>query len=522
MVSTSVNGGQSSSFEAADPISQELGMWNPGLLSADSEWLRERNTAVARIHDMVRNNGWASGHVTRELDAVIGASIRLSYKPDVRALGLDPVWADEFVERVEGRWKIYANDPDRWADATRHDSVPGLFGLGYRHDAIDGDACAALLWLPGRGPWCTTIQMIDPDRLSNPHSMFDTDNLRGGVSLDALGAAVGYNIRKRHPGDFASMTSAESYQWEYVPRETPWHRPMFIHYFERERAGQTRGVSRMAAILEPLAMDHKLGRVELQASVLNAILAAFIESPYDPDLVANSLAPSTEQLPSYQDARAEFHRDRRLMLNGARIATLFPGEKLTMPSAARPNANFADFQSAVLRKVAAGLGTTYEQLSNDWSKVNYSSARAALLEVWRTFTSRREKFTQGFCTPIFGAWLEEELQRGGYDIPDNAPSFHEAKAAWMRCKWIGPARGWVDPQKEIAAAALRMEYGISTLEDEAAEQGKDWREIADQQAAEQRYRKKMGLPELKLGSAVAVLSPPAQQEEPAPQTGADQ
>lgn len=515
-VSTNVNGAPVSAYEAADPVSQELGSWFPSSGSADADWLGERDQVTARIHDLVRNNGWASGSVRRELDAVIGASLRLSYKPDYRALGLDAEWAEEFAEHIEGRWRLFANDPDKWADATRHDSVSGLFGLSYRHAATDGEACAALLWLEGRGQWRTTIQVIDPDRLSNPSGLFDTDELRGGVQLDQYGAAIGYHVRKRHPFDRGMTTSADAFTWEYIPRETPHGRPVFVHYFEKERAGQTRGVSRLAPAVEALYMDHKLGRVELQAAVLNAILAAFIESPMDGEMAAGALAPGGD-VGAYQAQRADFHAQRRVSLGGVQISTLFPGEKVNMPQAARPNAAFADFQSAVLRKVSSAQGVSYEQLSQDWSKVNYSSARAALLEVWRGFTARREGFTQGFCTPIFAAWLEEELAFGDYDMPENAPSFWEAKAAWTRCKWIGPARGWVDPVKEIGAAGQRMEYVLSTHEDEAAEQGKDWREMVDQQAKEQRYRKGQGLPDMprRAGQPTSV-DPAADDEEPMP------
>jgi capsid protein len=68
--------------------------------------------------------------------------------------------------------------------------------------------------------------------------------------------------------------------------------------------------------------------VELQAAVINAILAAYIESPFDADLVESALS-NEESLPAYQRARAEFHNDRRLTLNNARIPTLFPGEKIS-------------------------------------------------------------------------------------------------------------------------------------------------------------------------------------------------
>tara|TARA_R110002110_G_scaffold64634_3_gene178573 strand:+ start:13426 stop:15069 length:1644 start_codon:yes stop_codon:yes gene_type:complete len=514
-VSTNVNGAPVSAYEAGDPISQELGSWFPGMASADADWLGERNHVTARIHDLVRNNGWASGAVRREVDAVIGASLRLSYKPDYRALGLDAEWAEEFAETIEGRWRLFANDPDKWADATRHDSIPGLFGLAYRHSEIDGEACAALLWLEKRGQWRTTVQLIDPDRLSNPNDQFDSDVLRGGVQLDQYGAAVGYHVRKRHPFDRGLTTSADAYTWEYIPRETSWGRPLFVHFFEKERAGQSRGISRFVAAVEGLFMDHKHGRIELQAAVLNAILAAVIESPMDGELAAQALAPGGD-IGTYQEQRSEFHKERRISVGGVQISTLFPGEKLNMPPASRPNAAFADFQSAVLRKVASAVGQSYEQFSQDWSKVNYSSARAALLEVWRGFAARREVFTQNFCTPIFGAWLEEELASGDYELPDGVPGFWEAKAAWTRCKWIGPARGWVDPVKEIDAAGKRMNFALSTQESEGAEQGGDWRETIDQLAKERRYRAKQGVPDPQFAPAGQQPSPDNSDDETTP------
>lgn len=484
-------------YEAGDPISQELGSWHPALASADADWLGDRPLATARGRDLGRNNGWAAGAKRHDVDTVIGASLRLSYKPDARALGLDPDVADEFADRVERRWRIYANDPDHMCDATRHDTVPGMFALAYGHMFADGDAIGIPLWRPGRGQWATALRIVDPDRMSNPNDMFDQARLRAGVEIDEDGAATGYWFRRRHQNDRFGTFDADSMKWDYVPRETPWGRPRVIHYFEKDRDGQTRGVGRLTPVIEALYMDHRLGRAELQAAVLNAILAIVLESPFDPEMVAQGLAPSSEGLGQYQDMRKAFHTDKRLTFGGVQVSTTFPGEQLKLLSPQHPNANYADFESAVLRKAAAGIGTSYEQLSRDWSKTNYSSARAALIEVWRGYVARRERFTQGFCTPFFGCWLEEDISLGAYDdlLVGDLPSFGEAKAAWLRCKWIGPGRGWVDPTKEAEALGMRLGYQVGTLEDESAEQGRDWQEDQDQLAREMRRRQQLGLPD---------------------------
>jgi capsid protein len=74
-----------------------------------------------------------------------------------------------------------------------------------------------------------------------------------------------------------------------------------------------------------------------------------------------------------------------------------------------------------------------------------------------------------------------------------APGFYQNKALWCRCKWIGPGRGWIDPVKEAKASKIRLEIGLSTLEDECATQGLDWEEVLEQRAREQTKMRELGL-----------------------------
>jgi lambda family phage portal protein len=470
-------------YQASDNFSQELASWRPWLASPDAELLYERDTITARIRDLVRNNGWASSAVTRELDNVIGSGLRLSSKPDWRRLGLSEEWAHEFSAQVEGMWRGFADDPNFYCDASRHFRMSGLFGLAYRHYLKDGDALGVLLWLPDRpSEWATAVQIVHPDRLSNPNGQADTDLLRGGVQLDFNGAAVGYHIRKRHPYDIAD-TSGQGFVWEYVQRETEWGRPIVAHHYDKDAAGQTRGIGRLTPILERLKMLDKYDKVELQAAVLNAIFSAFIESPLDHEFAEGIIGG--DSLGKYQDERTTFHKDRNITLGGVRIPILFPGEKVGFQAAARPNTAFAEFERAALRNISAGLGTvSYEQLSGDWSQTNYSSARASLLEIWKSLSSRRSEFGMRFATPIFVAQLEEAIETGRIEIPAGAPSFQQARAAYAKCSWIGPGRGWVDPLKEKQAAVMGIAAGLSTLEAECAEQGLDYEEVQAQIARE--------------------------------------
>lgn len=484
---------------ASDRFSREMRGWTPALLSADAAWLQDRDLAVARTSDLVRNNGMAAGAIQRQVDAVIGSEFRLSYRPDYTALGKTASWARGFAREVEAAFRTYAYDVRGVMDAGRRHTLPGLLGLSFRHALGDGESLVLPQWLERQGtPWRTCFQVIDPDRLSNPNGAMDTDTVRGGVEVDAYGAPIAYNIRVSHPNDV--WGARNQFKWERVPRFTDWGRFRVLHHFEAEEAGQTRGKSRFVPVLERFKMGDRWARNTLQAALLDAMFAATIESPFDPSMFDSMMS----HIGGYTEERLNFWKNSGPMtLDGARVLQLFPGEKFNFTTSNRPNSAYSDFERSVLRYIASGLGMSYEQLAQDWSQTNYSSARAAMLEMWKFLVARRGFFVAGVATPIFACWFEEAVDLGVIELPSDAPGFWEAFAAWTRCRWIGPARGWVDPEKEAKGIGLRLAYGVSTLQIEAAEQGAEWDELLEQQAAEQALRHELGLAEPDYEQAVA-------------------
>ena len=486
-------------YRAAELGGQEVGGWNPWNRSPDSEINLFRDRMVARQRDLVRNDGWASGGVDRILDNTIGGHFRLISEPDHLALTrvdkrLDAAWADEFAAAAEAEWRMYADDLGCYCDGMRQLDMTGMFRLAMRHDLIDGEGLAVLLWMPEFvGPYgaryATTVQMVDPDRLSSPNEQMDTANLRGGVEIDQLGAPIAYHVRRAEPNDWYNAT--DSMIWDRIERETAWNRPIVVHSFEKERTTQHRGVGIMAPVLARFRMLGKYDETELQQAVLQASVRTFITSPMDHEGLQDVLGDS--EIGKYQEGRANYHRELRTSINGVRLPSLYPGESLSTVQEGA-NKSFADFEAAVLRSIAARMGLSEGQLTQNYSRTNYSSARAALLEAWRTMSRRRSTFTRRFCNPIYGAWLEEALDsRLKGLLPRNAPAFAEWRTAYARCTWLGPARGWIDPVKERQGAVLGLDAGFSTLKRECAEQGLDWREVVAQRGVEVRQMKAEGL-----------------------------
>lgn len=485
-----------SAHRAGDYSAPAMIGWQPYGGSADGDLLYDLPLITARTRDIARNDGYASGAMQSHLDAVIGANLRLAAKPDWRVLGLSPEWASEWGRDVEARFRLWGSDPRKFADAARGQTFGGLVGMAYRSLLMNGAALAAMLWLDrGPGIYRTAVQLIEPDRLSNPQDRPDSDTLRGGVALDAYGAQIGFHIRKRHPGDALLGFTGDEYVWEFVPRETAWGRPSMIHAYDPERVGQNRGKSIFAPALEVLKQLSRFRSSELDSALLNSIFAATVESPFDPTFLGEAEDVNVDAWNGYQASRASNASAQPIKLSGGgKIPRLFPGEVLKFHTAGRAAAAFEAFEAATLRHVAAATGQTYEQISKDWSKVNYSSARGALLQAWQGFYARRERFGADFPTLIYVCWLEEAIDRGDVKLPPGAPSFHAAFAAYTACQWIGPAMPMIDALKEADAIGRRLELGITTLEREAASQGLDWQDVLEQQAREQRERARLGLP----------------------------
>jgi phage portal protein, lambda family len=513
-------------YEAASVQTPEMGNWFPWIRSPDSEINFSRDRMVSRSRDLTRNDGWASGGITRILDNTVGAHMRLSANPDWQYLlrfskEFDAVWADEFRKAVEALWRVYSEDLGHYNDVTRQLTMSQQMRLGLRHKLIDGEDLFVAHWMPdriGRGAaqYATSFLLVDPDRLSNPYQMVDTKYLRGGVEIDDNGVPVAYHIRRAHQNDW--YNAVESMEWERVEREDEdgWRR--VIHDFERDRAGQNRGIGVFTPVLSHAKMLARYYGVELQAATVATIFGTYVTSPYDPAMIEDAMESEGSELGFYQDLRADWAKERPAMLNQVRVPTLAPGEEIKQVAAAHPHTGFEDFAHEMLRSIASALGVSAEQITQDWSKTNYSSARAALLESWKTLSRRNTEFKTGTATPIYASWLQEVIERGDLDdvLPNGAPDFIEAATAYSRCDWLGVARGWVDPVKEKQGAILGLDGGLSTLKRECAEQGLDWEEVIAQRAIEVRAFKAAGLPPPKwFGDGATDSSKPDEAPEPA-------
>jgi len=494
-----------SAYTGADLGNQALAGWMPGLQSSDAEWLRDRPVTIGRIRDMERNDGWVAAGIDRQVDMLVGGSLRLNAKPDAEALGISRPEAHALGRQFQASFMAWGSDPIFRCDAERQLNFTGLAALAAREFVGIGESLSVLRWRPRIG-WNsrTAVHMVDPDRLSNPNGMPDSETLRGGVEKDEDGAPIAYHIRRGHPADVFGLT-VDPFSWDRIERwdrvVPGWDRPKVLHVYDKRRPGQSRGISRFVAGILKSRMLSRYSENEVKAAAVNASIVGTIYTEMGAEYAAARLGDdSGTDWSGFNSQRADFYRDRKV-LDDARFLTLFPSDKAEFNTQPRQTAGYPAFQTAFLQAFAASLGISYEQLSMDWSRTNYSSARAALNEVWRGIMRLRSVLIAQFAQPIYAAWLEDAIDLGVVELPDGAPDFYDAPAAYLRADWIGPGRGFIDPVKEAQASTLRRDGRISTLAREAAEQGEDWEDILDQQARENEEMQRLGIadPETDVG-----------------------
>lgn len=520
-------------YEASDRFDQSIALWQPALRSPDVEILPEKDILDARALDMTRNDAYILSGQMLHRNHIVGSRYMLSAIPAIDYLktlnpAFDEKWAEEFQEEVETKWHLYAESSQNYFDASGRNTFTEMVRLAVGTYVPHGEILATVEWIPDLSGYGTKIQLTDPVRLSTPTQHSTDDKVRGGVRFDKNGRPVSYYIRRTHPYDMLLSRK----QWDdhkEVRARKKWGRENVIHILEQMRISQTRGVSDMVAALSEMRITKKFRKVTLQNAVLNATYAAAIESTLPAELAFQSLGAGltadsvgsgyVDSANTYLAAVASYfgeNEKRYAHIDGLRIPHMYPGTKLAFHQAGDQKGVGQDFETSLLRYIAANLGVTYEQLSHDYSKTNYSSIRAGLVETIKFMGSRKKVTADSFSNRSYRPWLEEAIGDGHItSMPANAPSWYDGLTAeaYAQADWIGTGRGQIDELKETQAAVMRMNNNLSTLEDEiAATKGKDWRKVLMQRKRERELIDEYGLAPPQ-ENALNALSPEEDEED---------
>jgi len=487
-------------FVGASRTRRSTKMWAASSGSADYDILSDLTDLRERSRDLYYNNPWAHGAIETKVINVVGTGLKLQSRLDRDVLPLTEDLAGAWESQTEREWRLFWGRKDCHAARTQNGNA--LSRMVYRQARLNGDVFIQLTRSPGINPawfpYSLRLQVIEADRVCNKDYLRDNEHLAGGIEKTAAGAPKAYHILKQHPGSLDYKT----HEWMTIPAYgSRTGLPNIIHLASLDRPGQSRGIPDLAPVIEPLKQLGNYTEAELMAAVVSGLFTVFIESD------TGDTGLSLDEF--YNETGAQSTDDDYKLGNGA-IVELATGEKIHDSNPGRPNAVFDVFVQAILRQVGVALNLPYEILIKHFT-ASYSAARAALLEAFKYYYLERSWLSESFHQIVYEVWMYEAVSSGRIQ----APGFFTdpiLRQAYLGSEWIGPARGQIDELKEINAAQIRTEMGVSTLSEITAEMtGGDWETKHRQQVKENNMRKEDGL--LPEPAPAAPAEPPAKPDE---------
>ena len=441
-----------------------------------------------RSRDLYEGGGLARSGVNTLTTSVCGWGIMPKPKIDGDFLGLTDEAREETERNILREWRLWAEN--KMCDAERQQNFYDLQQLAFLSMLMSGDVFVLFGMKENpRTPYQTTIRLIEADRICNPDSSGNSESKESdsggriidGVEIDKEGVVIRYYIASRSP--IAANDNSEL-TWTPIDAfgsDTGYEN--ILHIMTHERPEQRRGVPLVAAEIEGLKQFSRYMNAEIAGKLVSAMLTVFITSKDDDGKAGMEDAVNEDEKVTDDELKLE-------LAPGA-IYDLPPGKHPETVDPKRSDTQFEVFVNTFIMVIASSMGIPKEVLVKKYES-NYTAARAALLDFWRTVKVYRRRFNSGFNQPIYEQWLAEAVAAGRIE----APGFFDdpiVRQAWCGCSWMGASMGHVDPLKEVNAAEARIRNNISTEEQEAMEyNGNNWDEVVRQRDKEITTRAMMG------------------------------
>lgn len=430
--------------------------WHTAGGSANAEISPSIATIRNRARDLVRNNPYAARAIDILTAKKIGTGIRA--RPDKGAI---PAW-EEFVETCD-----FEGDLDLY----------GIQSVMSRTADEAGEVLVRRVRVrDGRVP--LKLQVLEPDYLDTSRfGPVGPNYIIAGIEVDRLGRRQAFYLYDQHPGE--SVLIPRRFESVRVPATE------VLHFYEKRRPGQLRGVSRLAASILRLRDLDDYKEAELIRKKIEACFVAFVHG-------GDSKRPLAEAKDDPDTGK------RTETLAPGIIEYLQNGESVTFGNPS-PSADAA-FTKDELHAIAVGAGTTYEQLTGDLKGVTFSSIRTGaadfrdLVEMWRWIY-----FMPMAMRRIKDWFLEAAFAAGSIRTPR------------YKFVWTAPAWPYVNPVDDIKAMREEIDGRLQSLSEKIRERGYDPDEVFQEIADEKEKLKKLGIT-----AGAGGTPPPGQPGQPAP------
>lgn len=458
--------------------------WNPGAGSADLAILPEYASVRKRARDRERNDPHARAIVETMTDNVIGTGLKPQANVDADYLKLDPKEAEDWNRACEREWARAVP----YLDQTGRLDAYGIQRMAFQRTYVDGDFFVQRTRLSGAmRPTQVAFELIEGDRIYKPGSSavsksggtIDTNRIREGIELGSRMEPVACWVALDHPYDYARSSRVKrTNRYARVRMKDSLGMPIMMHLYRPDRPEQTRGISSLAATLKYFEKLEQYLEAEIVGKQLEACIG-LIRTMDPTALMAELSGLPTETLEG---------RDYSLSVTEwepGMDVRLLPGEKVELLDPKRPGNTFDPFLKRYLTSLGAAVSVPYVLYSKDYSAVNYSSYRGALLDFLRHCATWHEWITCNLCRPMWDAVMFEAWTEGR--LPQ-VPLLDDPQS-WLRSRWLPIRRDWVDPRAEAQAEILGLDNKTKTMAEVLGSRGIDWQEHLEQRARERAFER---------------------------------
>lgn len=393
-----------------------------------------------RSRDLVRNNAYLSNAIENIESETIGA-------------GIIPRIGRGGTNRLRSAWKDWAESTD--CDADGRLTYYGLQALVIRSVTESGECLIRLRRRPRSDGLAVGIQLqvLEPDYIADDRMGLGEvgGNVRGGIAFDRRGKRSAYHLYKQHPSTLGAVGVGMSQDTVRVPASD------IIHIFRMDRPGQIRGIPWATPIVTRLRLLDDYEDAALERARVAACFAAFVIEPDETGIPKVVTDPDTNQ---------EIYPTERL--EPGIVEHLTPGKDIRFGTPPQ-DSSYEKTVETNLRAIAGGLHITYEMLTTDLSKVNFTSGRMGGLNQAKTVNKwRRNMILPHLCDGVMG-WFLDAARSDGIVGANN-----------VQVTWTPPRADMVDPTKETAALSARVRGGFVSMPEAIREQGRDPDEVLEE------------------------------------------
>ncbi len=467
----------------ASRTSGVLKAWNPIKSSAKSDINAHLDILRSRAADQVINTPIGSAAIATTTQYTVGAGLKVFPKIKYKMLNMEPDEAEEWNKKASAEFDLWASS--KLCDIRKRNNFYDIQEILYKAYMTDGDSFA--LFRRGYNenmPYTLRIQAIEGNRVSNPMGQ-DYYGITGPLSVEMLAPngvnkiVNGVEVDKDGAVEAYWISNKVPYDPVEINRATNWTRiaafgqlvgkPNVLHICHDERPEQYRGVPYLAPVLTALKQVSRYADAELVAAIMRSFFTLFFTSTGNSSVagdISGVLGASTYEGEG-ADPQEPVVNASEYHLGPGTINALPKNIDVKSVGVDGGQATFDSFVTQFVKQISASLNIPYEVLMKSFTS-SYSASRAALLQAWEQFKLRRAWFTRDFCQPVYEMWLVEAVATGRLE----APGFFSDPAirfAYSNAEWYGPSMSILDPIKDVNGAALRIQYGLSTPEREAAE-----------------------------------------------------